>query len=1327
MIRHPRQFPRPLAASIAALLGAVLLSAPLARAQTFSYIGNNNGGYYGSATNWSPNGVPNSPTAIANIADGDAPGDITFTSGGVSISPTVGTLNLSNNGGAGGGVSFLNGTLTIAANGTINAGGNSGGVHGSGSGVTMNLAGPVTLNTAADIAFSTVLNGGNGFAGNGSLVKAGAGTYVANSVNSNYTGGTTIQAGTVAFDGQGPSGAFGAGAVRIEGGMLDYQGPVTLMNAFTIAGSFGVTLSSATPGTLTISTPATLEAGAKTITTTNVGGVVATLAFTDVLSGAGGLVKAGDGTLRLAAGNTYIGNTTLQAGTLQVENDAALGPGALRVEGGTLAFTANRSLANPVTLAGPLGVAGVDAAGNPVQTLTLTGGVAIEGIAVQPITVATAGTDTTLDIASVISGGGGLELGSTGPRAARVELTSGAGNTFTGELRVNGANLTANLGKSAGFAAPGDLNLVAGRVEFSNANRQVGGKVTSAAGTTLAPRTDQEFGQVAIAGAITGIGAAPTTLTVGEGSISGQISDPGAELTLRKISPATLTLTGVNSYRGGVRLEGGVLEINQGAALGAAGARFQAGLNAGAAVTLRTIGAAVTTDRPFTLDATLITDTAAAALSLDGLVDGAGGLVKTGPQTLTLRNGGNTFVGGVDVRQGTLEVFGDGSLGAATGGLRLEAATTLRLGAALSTTRAVTLADVAVGGVSRGPIELFTGAFDATLGGTISGISSAAGRPTLRKTGAGTVRFEGAGAKSGFDLDVAQGRALVAMGATIASDVAVRAGAELAGDGQIGDLLAGGGNVINAGLVSPGDPAQARPTGTLRLSGAYTQAATGALQIEIAGRNAGDFDVLAVGGQARVDGAVRFVSLQGFMPRAGDRFVFLTAGAGVTGRFSTVQLDAPLIRGRVIYGANEAALVFNRARIVPIFKPRDPDPVVPAPDARLPRLTLNQTRTAKELDRGINDPALGRLFDELDRFSLAGIPTALDLIAPEEYSVIYEVGIATANVQAFNLARHLDDLQAGARGFSSHDLRLAAVAEGPNPRPTSTGDGALAPTPENRWSVFLSGSGEKVDLDSDSNARGYHFTTGGFTLGADYRVAERFAIGLFTGYANTDAELRGDGHVSVDSAKLGLYAAGWGERWAAHALVAGGYNDYDMKREGLGGDVRGDTHGGEFTAAFSGRFDAVRLGGAGADWSFRAGPLLEGQFTTVGYEGFDEHGSAAPLRIADNRSDALRTRLGAQAGAARRIRRWELRTVGQAFWQHEYGDRTRATDADLPGGAGRTFQVEGPRTGRDSLILNASVSVAPSERFSTYVAYDGQLGQERLTSHTLSAGVKLQF
>ena len=51
----------------------------------------------------------------------------------------------------------------------------------------------------------------------------------------------------------------------------------------------------------------------------------------------------------------------------------------------------------------------------------------------------------------------------------------------------------------------------------------------------------------------------------------------------------------------------------------------------------------------------------------------------------------------------------------------------------------------------------------------------------------------------------------------------------------------------------------------------------------------------------------------------------------------------------------------------------------------------------------------------------------------------------------------------------------------------------LQSSPQNRWGVWLTGFGDFVSIDSEEHAYGYDFTTGGVSLGIDFRVTDFLA------------------------------------------------------------------------------------------------------------------------------------------------------------------------------------------------------------------------------------------
>lgn len=110
-------------------------------------------------------------------------------------------------------------------------------------------------------------------------------------------------------------------------------------------------------------------------------------------------------------------------------------------------------------------------------------------------------------------------------------------------------------------------------------------------------------------------------------------------------------------------------------------------------------------------------------------------------------------------------------------------------------------------------------------------------------------------------------------------------GGEIVGHGDIF------GTVFNAGALTPG---WANAVGRLGISGNCTQAVTATLNIELADSN--QFDTLAIGGQATLDGKLEISHLNGFVPGEGSSFPILTCASRV-GQFSEI-VGGDLSNGR---------------------------------------------------------------------------------------------------------------------------------------------------------------------------------------------------------------------------------------------------------------------------------------------------------------------------------------------------------------------------------------------------------------------------------------------
>ncbi len=627
-------------------------------------------------------------------------------------------------------------------------------------------------------------------------------------------------------------------------------------------------------------------------------------------------------------------------------------------------------------------------------------------------------------------------------------------------------------------------------------------------------------------------------------------------------------------------------------------------------------------------------------------------------------------------------------------------------------TPGTTLGSIAGGGrLFLGSKNLAVGTNNAstTFSGVIQdeGIVVGAFGGSLTKVGLGTLTLTGANTYTG-DTVVDAG-ALIVNGSIASPNTFVNVAGLLGGMGTIG------GNLTNRGTVEPGNT----PAG-LSVNGSYTQTSTGDLRINISSNST--FGKLKVGGVANLDGSVTAVVRDGFKPKRGDTFTFLTANGGVNGEFDELNTNlgtGTILEFDLIYRSNSVSLEVAQGSFREYADENG--------------LTVNQKSVASALDKVAFDKRERRLIDYLNQRSLNDLPGDFDRIAPDELASIYDISFALANVQSLNLQRRTDDIRRGSTGFSAAGLAMNGTGPGYS-GPVQFRTGSAGPTgdeskesksveipEESKWGVFLSGVGEWVDVDGDGNARGYEISTGGFTVGIDYKVNPNFAVGLSAGYAGTGADLSDDGRVFVNGGKLGLYATYFTGGFYLDAGLNGGYNSYDTKRTALAGTARGDTEGLEFNA----------LLGTGYDFTIgnlRVGPTATVQYTNVQIDEFKESGSLAPLQIEDQNAESLRTAIGFRASYDIQLRNGMIiRPELRAAWQHEFADRRFALDSRFASGAGSVFTVYGPEYGRDSLLLSAGLTLLLNERTALFLSYDGQLARTDYDSHAVSGGVRVAF
>jgi outer membrane autotransporter protein len=677
-----------------------------------------------------------------------------------------------------------------------------------------------------------------------------------------------------------------------------------------------------------------------------------------------------------------------------------------------------------------------------------------------------------------------------------------------------------------------------------------------------------------------------------------------------------------------------------------------------------------------------------------GSLSGTGTVLNNGAATATLTvghdNSNSTFSGVLENGTSVLALIKSGTgvltltgTNTYTGGTTISAGT-LQLGNG-GTTGSIT------GNVIDNGVLAFNRSDSVTFNGVISG------QGTLVKQGGGTLTLTGMSTEFTGPTTVNDG-SLIVDGSIASTQTLVNPGALLGGHGFLG------GDLVSSGIVSPG---------TLTVNGNYTQNANGTLRIEVAGLAPSQHDLLVVNGHASLAGTLQLIRLGGFQLHIGDQFTFLIANRGVSGTFSTVQnpfISDTLVKAQIIVLPTAVVVQGTQGSFTEVA------------------MTPNGVAVARALDSAVGDPRASTLINFLNTEPLNKLsPGDFDLISPEQLASVFNIAVSLANVQSANLERRMDDVRAGSTGFNAAGFTMNGTTPsfsgglaGPTGVEGKSGPSVLTPIPENRWGVFAAGLGEFTHVDSTDNARGYDLQTGGVTLGVDYRIGSNFAVGLIAGYAHTNADLPNSGNMDVNSGKFGLYATAFTGGFYLDSAVTGGISEYDSHRTALLGTASGSTDGGDLNVLVNGGYDWKKGG-------LSIGPTASFQYTYVSFNGFTESGSLAPLIINDQHVDSIRTAFGMKASYDWKVGNVLIRPELRAAWQHEYGNSAYSIVASFANGAGSSFTVSSPNIGRDSLLLGAGVAVLWTDRISTYVYYDGELGRTNYDSHNVTAGVRLTF
>jgi autotransporter-associated beta strand protein len=536
----------------------------------------------------------------------------------------------------------------------------------------VNVANPIDINGGTTLTLncgtgsSTTLGGVISGAG-GNLVKTGSGTLTLTG-NNTYSGGLTIQQGTLSVSVINPTGMAGP---------LGYVDEVTLGASAGLTGALEYTGdTAATSRNFTL-----VDGGTGSVSVTN---AATTLTCAGQFTGGGNLSKQGSGTLTLTATNTYTGATTISAGVLSVGTLADdgtasnIGPGSLILDGGTLRYTGgtatlNRSFQLSYGKSGTIDVAQAN------TMLTLSNVVA---------------TNDSRTFGFIKDGAGTLKLNWDGPGG------EAAGSLLLKSLTVNNGTFTTDSSdyvQIKAYAQSSD-----GPVLTMNGGTTLGVRFLLYSATDQTIKFSGESGTATISNSVylySADGPPPLvvnkTFDIDDGSADVDMSITGGLIVahgianLVKAGAGTLRLSHANTYTGTTTVRNGRIYVANNTTLGST----TSAVALGDADTATTDNLALLTDGNYTISRNIVvgaqntsgtttlggsssqtagsvfsgtislgkdiqltsSTTSGNAVALQGIISGVGGVTKVGAGTATL-SGTNGYAGRTTVKAGTLQL-----------------------------------------------------------------------------------------------------------------------------------------------------------------------------------------------------------------------------------------------------------------------------------------------------------------------------------------------------------------------------------------------------------------------------------------------------------------------------------------------------------------------------------------------------------------------------------------------------------------------------------------------------------------------------------------------
>lgn len=257
----------------------------------------------------------------------------------------------------------------------------------------------------------------------------------------------------------------------------------------------------------------------------------------------------------------------------------------------------------------------------------------------------------------------------------------------------------------------------------------------------------------------------------------------------------------------------------------------------------------------------------------------------------------------------------------------------------------------------------------------------------------------------------------------------------------------------------------------------------------------------------------------------------------------------------------------------------------------------------------------------------------------------------------------------------------------------------------------------------------FDFDTYNLTLGGDYRLTDRWVMGLATGYTRTNTTMIQDSGDMISDALLSAF-------FGRYSLHSGMYVDWSATYGRFNNDLQRRFAYPGFNGVANSQPDADQYGASislGKDFSIQQwafNPYARFEYINLQLDAYREQGGVGlNYEVGTQAYDSFISVSGVQVSHAWSLPWMVLTPTLRVEWEHQFLNDNQLLDlrlADASPGRGHFFLPTG-NPDRDYFNLGGEMTATLAEGVATFVRYESRLGQAYLTSHLVELGVRIPF